>query len=115
MRFLDLEVRSRSHIKVTDVEVSAFSECFLSFFFLNRIQNLSLRYCSITSKGAYGIGLALGNMKKVVHPESSNTKLLSLNLSGNLIDDEGAEYIAKVSKYDQCNIEPGDKRGLLIL
>ena len=48
-------------------------------------------------------------MKKVVHPESSNTKLLSLNLSGNLIDDEGAEYIAKVSEYDQCNIEPGDK------
>ena len=31
--FLDLEVRSMSHIKVTDVEVSAFSECFLFFFF----------------------------------------------------------------------------------
>ena len=30
MSFLNLEVRSRSHIKVTDMEVSAFSECFLS-------------------------------------------------------------------------------------
>ena len=57
----------------------------------SRIQNLSLRYCAITSKGAHGIGLALGTAK------FSNTKLLSLNLSGNLIDDDGAEHIARVS------------------
>ena len=31
--FLDLEVRSRSNVKVKDVEVSAFSEWFLFFYY----------------------------------------------------------------------------------
>ena len=63
---------------------------------LSRIQNLSLRYCSISDKGAHGIGLALGTAK------ISNTKLLSLNLSGNRISDEGADHIARVSVDSVC-------------
>ncbi|XP_070183348.1 leucine-rich repeat-containing protein 71-like isoform X2 [Littorina saxatilis] len=59
------------------------------------IQNLSLRYCAITKKGAQGIGMALGTAK------AANTKLLSLNLSGNHIDDEGAEYIARGLKMNR--------------
>ena len=31
---IDLDLRSRVQLKVTDVEVSAFSECFLFFYFL---------------------------------------------------------------------------------
>ncbi|XP_063434601.1 leucine-rich repeat-containing protein 71-like isoform X3 [Mytilus trossulus] len=52
------------------------------------IQNLSLRHCGITDKGAEQIGQALGSTKRC------NTKLISLNLSGNRITDVGAEHIA---------------------
>ncbi|XP_059156224.1 leucine-rich repeat-containing protein 71-like isoform X3 [Physella acuta] len=52
------------------------------------IQMLSLRHCGITDTGACGIGRVLGNMK------APNTKLISLNLSGNLIGDVGAESLA---------------------
>lgn len=52
------------------------------------VQNLSLRHCRITCKGAAGIGRSLGTAK------SQNTKLLSLNLMGNDIADAGAECIA---------------------
>lgn len=52
------------------------------------VQNLSLRHCGITDKGAELIGQALGSIKK------TNTKLISLNLSGNKITDKGAEHIA---------------------
>ncbi|XP_050396930.1 leucine-rich repeat-containing protein 71 isoform X3 [Patella vulgata] len=53
------------------------------------VQNVSLRYCSITDKGADSIGTALGSAKK------SNTKLLSLNLNGNQITDVGAGHISR--------------------
>ncbi|XP_076439200.1 leucine-rich repeat-containing protein 71-like isoform X2 [Babylonia areolata] len=59
------------------------------------LQNLSLRYCGITSKGAHGIGMALGTAK------TANTKLMSLNLSGNAIDDLGAEYLATGLKMNR--------------
>ncbi|KAJ8311435.1 hypothetical protein KUTeg_010790 [Tegillarca granosa] len=52
------------------------------------VQNLSLRYCGITDKGAEHLGSALGQIKK------SNTKLVSLNLAGNHISDSGMEHIA---------------------
>merc|ERR1711963_902249 len=52
------------------------------------IQNLSLRHCKITDKGAAGIGRSLGTAKV------QNTKLLSLNLTGNDIGDPGAESLA---------------------
>lgn len=52
------------------------------------IQNLSLRHCRITCKGAAGIGRSLGTAK------AQNTKLLSLNLMGNDIADAGAEHLA---------------------
>ncbi|XP_025081847.1 leucine-rich repeat-containing protein 71-like isoform X2 [Pomacea canaliculata] len=53
------------------------------------IQNLSLRFCCISEVGARNIGASLGTTK------FANTKLLSLNLSGNCIGDEGACHIAK--------------------
>ncbi|GFO11884.1 leucine-rich repeat-containing protein 71-like isoform x2 [Plakobranchus ocellatus] len=52
------------------------------------IQHLSLRHCKITDKGAAGIGSCLGTAKK------TNTKLVSLNLTGNLIGDAGVEALA---------------------
>jgi len=52
------------------------------------IQNLSLRHCKITDKGCAGIGRALGTAKV------ANTKLLSLNMTGNEIEDQGAEHLA---------------------
>ncbi|BFZ07715.1 hypothetical protein BsWGS_10753 [Bradybaena similaris] len=52
------------------------------------IQNLSLRHCRITDKGAARLGTALGNVI------STNRKLISLNLSGNFITDDGAEHLA---------------------
>jgi len=52
------------------------------------ILNLSLRHCKITDKGAAGLGRNLGTAK------SQNTKLLSLNLTGNEIGDQGAESLA---------------------
>lgn len=59
--------------------------------YYSSIQNLSLRHCGITDKGAEQIGQALGSTKRC------NTKLISLNLSGNRITDVGAEHIALVS------------------
>lgn len=53
------------------------------------IQNLSLRYCGITNKGAIMIGRCLGSAKRM------NAKLLSLNLSYNKIGNEGLEEIAQ--------------------
>ncbi|KAH9495024.1 Leucine-rich repeat-containing protein 71 [Bulinus truncatus] len=53
------------------------------------IQNLSLRHCKITDKGAVKIGRVLG------HATLSNLKLISLNLSGNLIGDVGAQGLAE--------------------
>ncbi|XP_041358854.1 leucine-rich repeat-containing protein 71-like [Gigantopelta aegis] len=50
---------------------------------------LSLRNCSITDKGAEGIGQALGSIKSI------NTKLLALNLSGNNITDCGCGLLAR--------------------
>ncbi|XP_069102762.1 leucine-rich repeat-containing protein 71-like isoform X8 [Argopecten irradians] len=52
------------------------------------LQNLSLRHCGITDKGAQLLGAALGTIKK------ANMKLISLNLAGNMIGDTGAEHIA---------------------
>ncbi|XP_055878707.1 leucine-rich repeat-containing protein 71-like isoform X11 [Biomphalaria glabrata] len=53
------------------------------------IQHLSLRHCKITDKGAEKIGKALG------HAKWCNTKLITLNLSGNLIGDVGAQALAE--------------------
>eukprot|EP00105_Crassostrea_gigas_P020853 XP_011439760.1 PREDICTED: leucine-rich repeat-containing protein 71-like isoform X21 [Crassostrea gigas] len=52
------------------------------------VQNLSLRHCGITDLGAKSIGEALGTVKR------ANTKLVSLNLAGNQISDQGAVDIA---------------------
>ena len=62
-------------------------DCYVSF---NRIQNLSLRHCGITDKGAIMIGRCLGSTKR------SNVKLISLNLANNKITDVGMEEIAQV-------------------
>ena len=59
-------------------------------FSLKRVQHLSLRHCKITDKGAAAIGRCLGSAKK------ANTKLTSLNLTGNLIGDCGVEALAGV-------------------
>ncbi|XP_052759906.1 leucine-rich repeat-containing protein 71-like isoform X2 [Mya arenaria] len=53
------------------------------------IQNLSLRHCNITDKGAVMIGRCLGSAKR------GNKQLLSLNLSNNKIGDEGIREIAQ--------------------
>ncbi|XP_053379171.1 leucine-rich repeat-containing protein 71-like isoform X6 [Mercenaria mercenaria] len=53
------------------------------------VQNLSLRHCGITNKGAKMIGRCLGSAKR------ANTKLLTLNLSNNKIGEEGLEEIAQ--------------------
>lgn len=52
------------------------------------VQNLSLRHCGITDLGAKSLGEALGTVKR------ANTKLVSLNLAGNQISDQGAVDIA---------------------
>ncbi|KAL5019458.1 hypothetical protein ScPMuIL_002350 [Solemya velum] len=52
------------------------------------VQNLSLRHCGITDKGAEMLGHSLGSARK------TNTKLIALNLSGNQIGDAGMEHIA---------------------
>ncbi|XP_062601885.1 leucine-rich repeat-containing protein 71-like isoform X20 [Saccostrea cucullata] len=52
------------------------------------VQNLSLRHCGITDKGAKSIGEALGTVKR------SNNKLVTLNLAGNQISDQGTIDIA---------------------
>ncbi|KAK3095987.1 hypothetical protein FSP39_021669 [Pinctada imbricata] len=51
------------------------------------VQNLSVRHCCITDKGAAKLGEALGTVKR------ANTKLISLNLSGNRITDEGVVHL----------------------
>ena len=51
---------------------------------------MSLRNCLITDKGAENIGKALGTVYR------QNSKLLTLNLSGNCIQNDGAIEIAKV-------------------
>lgn len=53
------------------------------------VQNLSLRHCGITNKGAIMIGRCLGGAKR------TNVKLLTLNLSNNKIGDEGLIEIAQ--------------------
>lgn len=55
-----------------------------------RIQHLSLRNCRITDFGAEKLSREIGTIR------NQNTKLLSLNLSGNLITDNGAIEIARV-------------------
>ncbi|XP_061170516.1 leucine-rich repeat-containing protein 71-like isoform X23 [Saccostrea echinata] len=52
------------------------------------VQNLSLRHCGITDKGAKSIGEALGTVKR------ANNKLVTLNLAGNQISDQGTIDIA---------------------
>ncbi|KAL4221340.1 Leucine-rich repeat-containing protein 71 [Mactra antiquata] len=53
------------------------------------IQNISLRHCGITNKGAIMIGRCLASSKR------TNVKLISLNLSNNKIGDEGMLEIAQ--------------------
>lgn len=57
-----------------------------------RIANLSVRFCNITDTGAERLAHVLGNMKK------QNGKLLTLNLCGNRISDNGAKSFATVNK-----------------
>ena len=61
-------------------------------FVLNSVQNLSLKHCGITDKGAVMIGRCLGSIKR------SNVKLISLNLANNKITDAGLDEIAQVGK-----------------
>jgi len=65
-----------------------FSPIDLYFF---RITHLSLRFCDITDTSAERLANALGNMS------TQNWKLLTLNLSGNRIGDEGAKSFATVN------------------
>jgi hypothetical protein len=67
---------------------------FLSPIDLNfsRITHLSLRYCNINDTGAERLANALGNIS------TQNWKLLTLNLSGNRIGDNGATSISTVNK-----------------
>ena len=54
------------------------------------MQSLSVRNCQITDMGAELIASALGTVKR------QNNKLLTLNMSGNVITDYGAIAIANV-------------------
>ena len=63
-------------------------------FIFFRVQNLSLRHCGITDKGAIMIGRCLGSTKR------SNVKLISLNLANNKITDAGLEEIAQVKNQN---------------
>src|SRR5688572_28733019 len=55
------------------------------------LQNLSLRHNRVTDVGACHIGSALGTVSE------QNQRLVSLNLTGNLLTDLGATYLANVS------------------
>lgn len=61
-------------------------------FLLNRILNLSLRFCKITDKGAERLANILGNIS------TQNWKLLTLALTGNQIGDHGAKSFATVNE-----------------
>lgn len=62
------------------------------------VQNLSLRNNQIDDEQAKYISLGLGDIRR------QNNKLLTLNLNGNLIGDEGAAQIARVSADKQQKI-----------
>ncbi|CAF3894964.1 unnamed protein product [Rotaria sordida] len=64
----------------------------------SKIIQLSLRYCNITDVGAERLANALGNMLK------PNRKLLTLNLSGNRIGDDGAKSFATALRYNRTLI-----------
>ncbi|CAF0866619.1 unnamed protein product [Rotaria sp. Silwood1] len=64
----------------------------------SKIIQLSLRYCNITDTAAERLAFALGNMLK------QNRKLLTLNLSGNRIGDNGAKSFATALRYNRTLI-----------
>nr|KAG5697468.1 hypothetical protein BaRGS_029359 [Batillaria attramentaria] len=59
------------------------------------VQHLSLRHCRITDEGACRLGHEVGSLK------STNTSLLSLDLAGNLITDEGAAHLSKALRTNR--------------
>lgn len=60
----------------------------------NPIVKLSLRHCGITADAARRIGGSLGNAYR-----SLNSKLITLNLAGNPLGDEGAIGLIEVHFY----------------
>ena len=60
---------------------------------MRSVQHLSLRYNGITAVGARLLGTCLGTLAY------QNQKLLSLNLNGNCVGDEGARALAEVSVW----------------
>lgn len=54
---------------------------------------LGLRFCNLTAHGVKAIADRIGDMK------SPNRSLVSLDLTGNKITDEGACYIAQVGYF----------------
>ncbi|CAD5114272.1 DgyrCDS3414 [Dimorphilus gyrociliatus] len=62
----------------------------------SNIQQLSLRHCSINDKGAENLAKSLGSLHK------TNNKLVSLNLNGNFITDQGASSLARALRLNRC-------------
>jgi len=60
-------------------------------FKFSRITHLSLRFCDITDTAAKRLANVLGNIF------TQNWKLLTLDLSGNRIGDDGAKSFATVN------------------
>ncbi|CAF0913854.1 unnamed protein product [Adineta ricciae] len=61
----------------------------------SKILHLSLRYCNMTDLGVERLANALGNMSK------QNWKLLTLDLSGNRISDNGGKSLATALRYNR--------------
>ena len=61
------------------------------FLFSTSLQNLSLRNNRLDDNAIMYISYALGDTRR------QNTKLLSLNLNGNLVHDAGAISLARVT------------------
>ncbi|CAF3653656.1 unnamed protein product [Adineta steineri] len=81
----------------------------------SKILNLSLRFCNITDTNAERLANALGNMSK------QNWRLLTLNLSGNQIGDNGGKSFATALRYNRTLISLNlssnfltDKSGILL-
>ncbi|CAF0960341.1 unnamed protein product [Adineta ricciae] len=64
----------------------------------SKILHLSLRYCNMTDLGVERLANALGNMSK------QNWKLLTLDLSGNRIGDNGGKSLATALRYNRTLI-----------
>lgn len=76
-------------IRIKLIAVSAFLR--LRHRGLNKLTNLNVSYCELTSKAAKNISIAC----------IENTQLIGIDLSGNFIGDEGCKYLMNLLKETQ--------------